>query len=302
VSGVALALSGTIADPALWLTSPEAKRATVDAFLDILPVTVPPALRTAVEEAVTVGDKVSALSVPPQLSILRMALMTAGFTDPYTGAPSLSLAISALTDAIDQDVIQPLFGAPDPSAMVTPLEAGQLEGEVFGNVGLALTGPKELQVALRVAGGISLIKSMTDLMAKDDKEHKPWLTDPAFIALFFSAGFYVAGLGSSAADKKLAAAASELASSVLGSSPAAIQLAEDWAAPESPDKEKKVHADLLALIQALVSRVVNSLAVGGEGFEDLVGGLGPDERPGVLVPLVGPVADVGFEFGDAAVR
>jgi hypothetical protein len=30
------------------------------------------------------------------------------------------MVISALTDAIDKDVIQPLFGAPDPNAIVTP--------------------------------------------------------------------------------------------------------------------------------------------------------------------------------------
>jgi len=47
--------------------------------------------------------------------------------------------------------------------------------------------------------------------------------------------------------------------------------------------------------------VDDALAVGGEGFEDLVGGLGPRERFRVLVPLVDPLADVGFELGDAAV-
>jgi hypothetical protein len=41
-----------------------------------------------------------------------------------------------------------------------------------------------------------------------------------------------------------------------------------------------------------VSWVVNSFTVCGEGFEDLVGGLGPGERPGVLVPC----ADFGFEL------
>ena len=51
----------------------------------------------------------------------------------------------------------------------------------------------------------------------------------------------------------------------------------------------------------LVSWVVNSFTVSGEGFQDLVSALGPDERPGVLVPLVDPLADVGFELGDAAV-
>jgi hypothetical protein len=38
------------------------------------------------------------------------------------------------------------------------------------------------------------------------------------------------------------------------------------------------------------------LALGGEGFQDLVGGLGPGEWPGVLVPLVDPLADVGFQL------
>jgi len=37
------------------------------------------------------------------------------------------------------------------------------------------------------------------------------------------------------------------------------------------------------------------LAKSAEGFEDLVGGLGPDERAGVLVPDLDPGADVGFK-------
>jgi len=44
------------------------------------------------------------------------------------------------------------------------------------------------------------------------------------------------------------------------------------------------------------------LAVFGDGLEDVIGGLRPDERPWSLVPLVDPLADIGFEFGDAAVR
>ena len=52
----------------------------------------------------------------------------------------------------------------------------------------------------------------------------------------------------------------------------------------------------------LVSRVDNSLAVSSEGLEDVVGCLRPYERLGVLVPLADPLADVGLELGDAAVR
>src|SRR5262249_10226347 len=39
----------------------------------------------------------------------------------------------------------------------------------------------------------------------------------------------------------------------------------------------------------------------GEGFEDVVGGVRPDGRSGVLVPFVDPAADVPFEFDDAPV-
>ena len=44
------------------------------------------------------------------------------------------------------------------------------------------------------------------------------------------------------------------------------------------------------------------MAVFGHGLEDVVSGFGPDEWLGVLVPLDDPLADVVFEFGDAAVR
>jgi len=43
------------------------------------------------------------------------------------------------------------------------------------------------------------------------------------------------------------------------------------------------------------------LAVSGEGFEDLVGGLGPYDWFGILVPVLGPGDDVAFEFCDRAV-
>src|SRR4051794_3496867 len=47
--------------------------------------------------------------------------------------------------------------------------------------------------------------------------------------------------------------------------------------------------------QVLVSRVVNSCDISGEGVEDLLGGLGPHERFGIGVPAGDPGAYVGFE-------
>ena len=44
--------------------------------------------------------------------------------------------------------------------------------------------------------------------------------------------------------------------------------------------------------------MVEDGAVGGQGLEDRVGGLGPDEGFRVGVPLVDPGLDVGFQFGD----
>lgn len=51
----------------------------------------------------------------------------------------------------------------------------------------------------------------------------------------------------------------------------------------------------------LVSRVVSSLAVCCEGFEYLVGGLGPDEGLGDGVLFVAPLAYVGFKLDHAVV-
>jgi hypothetical protein len=39
-----------------------------------------------------------------------------------------------------------------------------------------------------------------------------------------------------------------------------------------------------------------------EVVEDLVSGLGPHKRLGVVVPGVNPGGEVGFELGDGAVR
>ncbi len=52
----------------------------------------------------------------------------------------------------------------------------------------------------------------------------------------------------------------------------------------------------------LVSCLVDSLAVSSDGVEDLVGGLGPDVGAGVFVPGVDPLADVGVQRVDGAVR
>jgi hypothetical protein len=42
-------------------------------------------------------------------------------------------------------------------------------------------------------------------------------------------------------------------------------------------------------------------AEAGEGVEDFLGCLGPDERLGVFVPVLDPLADVGFEDLDVLV-
>jgi hypothetical protein len=41
--------------------------------------------------------------------------------------------------------------------------------------------------------------------------------------------------------------------------------------------------------------------VAGEAFQDLVGGLGPDERLWIVVPGLDPGGGVGFEIFDAVV-
>ena len=51
----------------------------------------------------------------------------------------------------------------------------------------------------------------------------------------------------------------------------------------------------------LVSCAVDSVKKSSDSFEDLLGGLGPDEGVRVVVPGLHPGSDVGFEGLDAAV-
>ena len=53
--------------------------------------------------------------------------------------------------------------------------------------------------------------------------------------------------------------------------------------------------------RALVSCVGSSLKKSSESFEDVFGGLGPDEWSGVVVPGLHPGSDIGFERLDASV-
>jgi hypothetical protein len=62
----------------------------------------------------------------------------------------------------------------------------------------------------------------------------------------------------------------------------------------SGSNEQAVHSPL-------VSCAGSSLKISGEGVEDLVGGLLPHERLGVVVPGLDPGSDVGFEGLDARV-
>jgi hypothetical protein len=58
---------------------------------------------------------------------------------------------------------------------------------------------------------------------------------------------------------------------------------------------------VIALIQ-LVSRVVDCYAIPGDGFKNLIGGLGPHVWAGIVVPGVDPGTDVFVERRNRAVR
>src|SRR5829696_6590508 len=67
----------------------------------------------------------------------------------------------------------------------------------------------------------------------------------------------------------------------------------------SPAPRRWRGLDLSTTQVYLVSCARDPLPVSAERVEDLVGGLGPDERVGVVVPGLDPVADVGFQGLDA---
>ena len=66
---------------------------------------------------------------------------------------------------------------------------------------------------------------------------------------------------------------------------------------------KRLGRNVIANVQHFPSvlRQVIRLISASEGFEDVLGGFGPDEWFGVRVPVLDPGADVGFEGIDTAV-
>jgi hypothetical protein len=108
-----------------------------------------------------------------------------------------------------------------------------------------------VETALKLLGALGMLKNITDVMARDDAQGKPWITDPAFHAVLAGAVLYVAGLGFSSANKKLVGAITEWVGAAISTCPAADQLRNDWAAPPGPARDQAIKADILALIKQL---------------------------------------------------
>jgi hypothetical protein len=218
------------------------------------------------------------------LGLMRRAFRAAGLTDPFTGAPAIAPAIAAFGTWVDSNLVQPVAGPPDPDTFFTPRDLGVLEGALAAQGLLMFTGAEEVQLALRVVAAAGSVKGITDVMAKDDLAGKPWTSDPIFYAQLANAVVYFLGLGSSATNKKLAAAVADWASQAIGTSPSLLKLEADWRTATGPDREKIIHDDVMAVITAIALAVMQLLGMASSQKPGPKTGSGTGEQTQKLLP------------------
>ena len=183
-------------------------------------------------------------------------------TNPQ-GAITVSPTIASAFDWVAGKVEDVSGAGPEQATFLTEYELAELGGIAKAQVGLALIGAKEVQLALKVAGAIGGVKA---LVAAIHREKENWYKSFAFWASAFGLAASVLGLRNSRAWSKLVhflATAGGGAAAVA----AIAQLYTHWNDPELAKdparREAVLHEDyrtvmhhLIMLISAEISRRV----------------------------------------------
>jgi hypothetical protein len=181
-------------------------------------------------------------------------------TNPQ-GAITVSPTIGGAFDWVAGKVEDVSGAGPEQAAFLTEYELAELGGIAKAQVGLALIGAKEVQLALKVAGAVGGVKA---LVATVQREKENWYKSYAFWASAFGLAASILGLRNSRAWSKLVHVLA-----IAGGGAAAVaaiaQLYTHWNDPElakEPSRREAVlHEDyrtvmhhLMMLISAEVSR------------------------------------------------
>jgi hypothetical protein len=185
------------------------------------------------------------------LEPIRDVAKSKGAVDPVTGAPAVSPLITKLGDAADKVIshVSARAGLKPEEGLLTVREQNQIAGAVLSQVALSFVGVEEVQLALKVVGGIGAAKAIVSAAEQDPKG---FLKSKQFWIAVASAALYLIGLHASSAGKKLLTYFVDAVSLTLATAPPVIQLVEDLTNAKGPDRDEILHKDLAAVTRAAV--------------------------------------------------
>jgi hypothetical protein len=187
----------------------------------------------------------------PILEPIRDLAKSVGAVDPVTGAPALTPLVTRAADAADKLIghASARAGLQPEQGLLTVREQHQIGTAVGVQVGLSFIGVKEVQLALKVVGGIGAAKA---IITAAERDPEGYVKSVEFWTAIGNAALYLIGLHSSVGGKKLVAYLVDVASLTLTTAPPVIKFVGDLANANGPDREEILHQDLLAVTRAAV--------------------------------------------------
>jgi hypothetical protein len=248
IEGIAIE-AGQIVDTVVWV--PYAAMDATDALIDAA------GQKLGVTNEITDAIK-SSLPGTPALKALRAAAKEAGMVDPDTGAPIISDKITEGFTAVENALDKTIFkGMKKEEGFFTQREIGQLEGAIGTQLALSFVGVAEIQLALKVASAVGIVKS---IVVAIERNPKGFATDRNFWTAVANAFLHVAGLKSASSGKKIVALVVDIGATTLSSTNEIMQLREDWAKPPGPERDRALAKDVQGLIRVLAGAVQQAIS------------------------------------------
>jgi Domain of unknown function (DUF4157)/Pput_2613-like deaminase len=250
--GLALEV-GNIVDTLAWL--PYAKMDLVDSLVDKAAEAAK--LSEGNREALRFVGQASAQTDAFTLKRLRAGAANVGLTDKITGAPAISTGITTAFTWIENLSDEYLFaGMASEQGWLTTRELAQVETAILAQVGLSYIGVEEVQLALKL---VALVGSAKGIVAAVQEYPQSWWAEPKFWLAVAQAVLFMLGLGAASAGRKITGFVIDLGTNLLATSGEVLKLRSDWMNEHSPDREAVLHADITALLKAVVMAVIQAI-------------------------------------------
>ncbi|QUQ63883.1 eCIS core domain-containing protein [Kutzneria sp. CA-103260] len=212
-------------------------------------------LTPAHQEALRAAAHFVAVDGAPVLKAVRAKAEKAGAIDKVSGLPTAAGFITKAGDAAEAYVtgrkpgVQGA-GTPLPGSTLTlsTRELHQIGGIVATQAALALVGGEEVNLLLKVVGGVDAAKAII-LAAKKNPEG--YVRSREFWIAVVGAGLYLAGLKAGSVGNKLLIYGVDVLSGALTVTPEVVTFVHDLKTANGPDRDEILHRDLYKIVKAV---------------------------------------------------